>query len=391
VEINNFSSSKIKLTEMKRSILMLLMVSIVWLNYAQQENGILVMDGSGVPVKRQNIEIPGFGGFQALKCDFHMHTVFSDGNVWPAVRVAEAWMEGLDVIAISDHIEYLPHADDMNINLNRSYELVKNLASERNLILIKATEITRQTPPGHFNALFIGDNNDYLGGKAVPEKDREAVMRAVGQKAFIFWNHPGWKAASIEGSYEWIDFVDSLYKEKNLHGIEVFNGNDFYTKALDWAIDHNLTVMSNTDIHGLTEHEYRIGDTGHRTMTLVFAKERTEAAIREALEAGRTVAWSGKYLAGKEELLKNLFQACVKTSPAYYQKGNIRYYEIRNNSDLVFELRRNAGNRTETIQLFPRSAQVIVTRNGEKSLEYDVVTAFVRGDSNLKVTIPLVN
>lgn len=27
-----------------------------------------------------------------------MHTVFSDGLVWPSIRVAEAWMEGLDAI-----------------------------------------------------------------------------------------------------------------------------------------------------------------------------------------------------------------------------------------------------------------------------------------------------
>jgi 3',5'-nucleoside bisphosphate phosphatase len=377
---------------MKHTILPALLFMVCELAYTQtKENGILTMDEGMVPVKRQNIEIPGFGGFQTLKCDFHMHTVFSDGIVWPTVRVGEAWKEGLDVMAITDHIEYLPHSEDMKIDLNRSFEMARNLAAERNLILIKAAEITRQTPPGHFNALFIDDNNGFLGGKAVSENDREAVMRAVGQKAFIFWNHPGWKAASIAGSYEWIDFVDSLYKEKHLAGIEVFNGNDFYTKALDWAIDHNLTVMSNTDIHGLIEQEYRIGDTGHRTMTLVFARERSEAAVREALEAGRTVAWSGKYLAGKEEHLKNLFQACVKTSPPYYQKGNVRYYEIRNNSDLYFELNRKTDTRTETIQLFPHSSQVIVTRNGEKSLEYDVITAFVRGDRNLKVEIPMVN
>jgi 3',5'-nucleoside bisphosphate phosphatase len=377
---------------MKLTILLALLFMVSELAYTQTtKNGILTMDEGMVPVKRQNLEIPGFGRFQALKCDFHMHTVFSDGNVWPSVRVGEAWKEGLDVIAITDHIEYLPHSEEMKIDLNRSFELAKNLAAERNLILIKATEITRQTPPGHFNALFIADNNEYLGGKAVPENDREAVMRAVGQKAFIFWNHPGWKASSIEGSYEWIDFVDQLTKEKHLNGIEVFNGNDFYQKALDWAIDHNLTVMSNTDIHGLIEHEYRMDDIGHRTMTLVFAGERTEAGVREALEAGRTVAWCGKYLAGKEENLKNLFHACVKATPAYHKKGNISYYEIRNSSDLYFELQRNVNNRVENFKLFPRSSQVITAKDDVKSVEYEVVTAFVRGDRNLKVEILLGN
>lgn len=32
---------------------------------------------------RDRIEIPGFSNYETLKCDFHTHTVFSDGLVWP--------------------------------------------------------------------------------------------------------------------------------------------------------------------------------------------------------------------------------------------------------------------------------------------------------------------
>ena len=375
---------------MKRILFLILLFLYCGLSYAQTtDNGILVMDEFMVPSKRQHIEIPGFDGFQALKCDFHMHTVFSDGNVWPAVRVGEAWVEGLDVIAIADHMEYVPHSDDVKVDFNRSYELVKSLAADRNIILVKAAEITRQTPPGHFNALFIQDASALLPGKAIPENDKEAVAKAVAQKAFIFWNHPGWKAESIKGSYDWIDFVDQLDKEKNLHGIEVFNGDNFYRKALDWAVDHNLTVMANTDVHGLTAMTYQLGDNSHRTMTLVFAKERSEAGVREALEAGRTVAWCGKYLAGKEAIMKNLFQACVNPGKPYLKKGTTRYFEISNQSDLYFELTRKVDNRTETILLYPRSSQLLTAKDGENSREYEVANAFVRGNQNLKVQFTL--
>ena len=60
---------------------------------------------------RENINIPGFDGYEVLKCDFHIHTVFSDGRVWPDMRVNEAWQQGLDAIAITDHIEYRPFKD----------------------------------------------------------------------------------------------------------------------------------------------------------------------------------------------------------------------------------------------------------------------------------------
>jgi hypothetical protein len=356
--------------------------------HAQNETGILDMDEIRTPVKRKNIDIPGFGGYQVLKCDFHMHTVFSDGNVWPTIRVQEAWLEGLDVIAISDHIEYQPKSDDVKTNHNRPYQLAKDVASERNIILIKATEITRQTPPGHFNALFIGDASGYLGERATNENDRAAIQKPIDQKAFIFWNHPGWKATSVVGSYEWIDFVDVLHKEKNLHGIEVFNGTNFYKKGLDWCIDKNLTVLANTDVHGVIGYEYQLGNAS-RTMTLVLAREKTEAGVREALEARRTIAWSGKYLAGKEELLNNLFHACVKLKPAHFTRNDRSSYEISNESDLYFELKLKSGNGTEKVFLHPHSSQVISAKTGQKGLEYEAVTSFVRSDKNLVVEIGL--
>ena len=51
------------------------------------------------------IVIPNIEGYKTLKGDFHIHTVFSDATVWPTTRVQEAIWEGLDVIAITDHVD----------------------------------------------------------------------------------------------------------------------------------------------------------------------------------------------------------------------------------------------------------------------------------------------
>ena len=75
---------------------------------------------------RGNIAIPDLNGYVTLKCDFHTHTVFSDGLVWPTVRIDEAYREGLDAIAITDHIEYRPYKEDVVASHNRSYEIAKN-------------------------------------------------------------------------------------------------------------------------------------------------------------------------------------------------------------------------------------------------------------------------
>lgn len=55
------------------------------------------------PQFRNKINMPDVLGFKTLKCDFHSHTIFSDGDVWPSYRVEEAWRDGLDAIAITDH------------------------------------------------------------------------------------------------------------------------------------------------------------------------------------------------------------------------------------------------------------------------------------------------
>ena len=80
--------------------------------------------------ERAEINIPDILGYKTLKCDFHLHTVFSDGNVWPPIRVDEAWLQGLDAISITDHLEYQPHDEDIKADHNRSYELARARAEE---------------------------------------------------------------------------------------------------------------------------------------------------------------------------------------------------------------------------------------------------------------------
>ena len=55
---------------------------------------------------RKEIILPAkVNGFNVYKADLHSHTIFSDGQVIPRFRVREAWQEGLDILAITDHIE----------------------------------------------------------------------------------------------------------------------------------------------------------------------------------------------------------------------------------------------------------------------------------------------
>ncbi len=265
----------------------------------------LPWSGQGQQRIRTELTFPNLPDYLTLKCDFHMHTVFSDGNVWPTVRADEAWRDGLDVLAITDHIEYVPHRDDIAVKHGRAYELAKPMAEGLDLILIQGAEITRGEPPGHLNAIFLRD---------VPalqtEKVEDAVQAAVSQGAFVFWNHPGWKQPQQKSV--WYDQQDHFYRNGWLQGIEVVNGDDYDPIAHQWCLDKQLTMMGDSDVHDPIWMNYDASRGQHRPVTLVFARERTVEGVREALFGRRTAVYWQDRLIGEAAYLRPLFEASLE-------------------------------------------------------------------------------
>lgn len=288
-----------------------------------RNNDVYKLPEMGRESVRDNIYIPGFDGYKALKCDFHIHTVFSDGKVWPDVRVNEAWQQGLDAIAITDHIEYRPLKNQVLGDLNESYKIAKACGDDLGIIVIKGAEITRDKPLGHLNALFINDAN-----KLDVKDPIEAIREAKRQGGFIMWNHPGWP----DNKSDLYSVHKQLLEDKMIDGIECFNFLEYYPITFDYANQYNLAYMGNSDIHGLITGTY-----GHekmaRPITLVFSKSETEEGIKEALFAKRTVILFDGMLAGKKELLDKLFRACVR-----WKKIKNGYVELSNISDLNYIL-----------------------------------------------------
>jgi len=284
---------------------------------------------------RTEIKIPNISGYVTVKCDFHMHTVFSDGKVWPSVRSEEAWREGLDAFSITTHIEYKPFKNDVRANHNRPYEIAQPSAEALNLKIIRGAEITREMPPGHFNAIFLKD--------AKPldtRKWKDAIKAAVDQGAFVFWNHPGWQGQRPDGKSVWCPEHTELYEKGWMQGIEVVNGNSYYPLAHKWALEKKLTMMGGSDVHNPTNLDYDFHKGEHRAMTLVLAKEKTKDAIKEALLERRTIVYWKNTLIGEEKYLRPIFNESVEIiNPDVTIKGkSTANIQIRNKSELDFEL-----------------------------------------------------
>ncbi len=325
---------------------------------------------------------PDIEDYQTLVCDLHTHTVFSDGLVWPTVRIDEAAREHLDGIAISDHIEYQPHKDDLPTNHNRPYEIAAERAIEKSILLIKAAEITRETPPGHYNALFLDDIN-----LLVEPEFLAAIEKANEQNAFVFWNHHTWKG--LERG-KWTDVQTTMYEKKWLHGMEVANGGTYYPLAHQWCLEKNLTMVGNSDIHDPSLN-YQYSPWEHRTVTLVFAKERTVASVQEALRAGRTVVWYKNQLIGRRAYLEPLFNAFVAVSkPHDIENGEVSF-ELTNDALIDLKLERIGQSGPETIFIAARSSTTVKAKPAEGgdavSLSYRVTNLLVEPEKGLEVAL----
>ncbi len=318
-----------------------------------QTSGTIVMDEVVRVPARHEIALPDIPGYVTLKCDFHIHTMFSDGVVWPTVRIDEAWKDGLDVIALTDHIE--GHPKKMPGQIHQQYEIAVPVARAKNIILVKGGEISRGMPPGHFNALFVTDVNalnlpDYM----------DALAEAVRQGAFVIWNHPGWRRQQPDTT-RWMAAHETIYQKGWMHGIEVFNEKEWYPEALQWAGDKKLAITGNSDIHDVYDYRYDTGRFPIRPITLVFAKERTEESLKEAMFARRTATlFFNKLIGPKEYILPLVNQAIQVGKPFLYQDGFI-YFEVKNSSDIEFTLIKTGddGSGLPASSILPRRSTVI--------------------------------
>lgn len=330
--------------------------------------------------QKKILNIPDIPGYVTLKCDLHMHTVFSDGEVWPTYRVNEAWEDGLDAIAISDHLEYQPKKEYIPTDHNAAWKIAGNLAKERNIILIHSTEITRSMPPGHLNALFVED-----ASLVFDENPLLTIENAVKQGAFIQWNHPGWKAQEEDGIPKLYPEHDTLFMEGYIHGIEFFNEYEYYPNVLEWCRERKLAVIATSDVHGIISERY---ENRTRPVTLVFAKEKSSESLKEALFAARSVAWFDNQLAGPENLLLQIFDAAVSKGEPYHENDRYMWIEVINNSDIPFNLEEGPRGVSSSFTLKANSVTTVrIDKEINPKLEFTVTNLRYGFNEFVKVEI----
>ena len=374
------------------------------------------------------INFPNTEKYKVIVADLHTHSVFSDGAVWPNVRVEEAVRDGIDLLAITEHLEYQPHIDDIpHPDRNRSFDIAEDIAKNKDLTVINGAEITRMFPPGHINAIFIEDANKliYLDEakiseakeilKEVPEESltnyedlswledaalaslwpvKSALIEARNQNAFTFWNHPAWSSEEFIGQPMLREIHKEFFRDNLLHGIEVANGDGYSEEAFRIALEYGLTVLGTSDVHGLIDWDYPSSIGAHRPVTLILSESNSSDAIKSSLFSGKTVVWFKNNLIGLENNILELTNSYLKAKKVeILENSDIARVEIENVSDVRFIIqvldKSSVVNESNLIEIAPNEKTVLQIDNGidKGSLDVKILNAFIAPNKNLLTTL----
>ena len=369
--------------------------------YVDSNNPEILRHAELIDAHRTEIFLPKVNGYNVYKADLHTHTLYSDGSVLPKFRVHEAWKQGLDIIAITDHIEsrrteevmvkYLekyvsdeyPEAvntfialeptpkGSIMVDLNFGIKETIKEGEKYGLVVIPGAEISRcGATIGHFNALFITDCN------AIYDPDTiTSIRNAKKQNALVMHNHPGYRRTNIDYS----EVEKQAYAEGLIDGVEVMNGSSFYPGVIDRVQDRNLFISACTDVHGANKY-----NAFERPMTLIFAKDKSLESIREALEAKRTLAMGFNTICGEEQLLKDFFAAGVKAEVINRTNSGTEILLI-NTTPITYLIRQGNSNPK---RLTPSTSFILKVKKGETALKFEVLNMFCRSDKHPVVELP---
>lgn len=262
-----------------------------------------------------------------LPVDLHTHTVFSDGAVWPDIRVREAERDALFAVAVTEHLEpkgQKHRADIPHRNRNRSFEIAAAAANEpttgstgSSVKVINGAEITKAMPPGHMNAVFLRDANALLS-----DDPDQQLAAARSQGAFVFWNHPFFWEDKPDGIAQLFPMHRDWIARGMIHGVEVANGIDASDAAFQIALDNNLAILGVSDTHGLIDWEYQLERGQKRTVTLVLSQEPTLDGVKRALFAGQTVALENDTLIGRPEHVEAVVAGALRLETGKYMPNS---------------------------------------------------------------------
>ena len=290
-------------------------------------------DQINAPLARRPAAFPKAGEYQVLLGDFHTHTCTDgcEGNHTPEGKAREAWADGLDVLAITDH--YTVNA----------YPAARPEAERLELLLIPGEEIPVE------DSAFVGHVISLGPARAMKGPSLNGLLRAIrSADGLTILAHPYYEkgdercaaavAALAAGLFDGVELHSASTCRSHAHGATTLAGATYFERAWEWHKQYGLTLFACSDSHYYTAWE----PSAERARTIIFAAEKTWPAVRDALRQGRTLAWFDGAVWGDRQWLDALWETSVEwpSTCALLVRENRRLTEmsVTNKSQFPFEV-----------------------------------------------------
>jgi hypothetical protein len=202
-----------------------------------------------------------------LRCQLHAHTTNSDGEPTPEGLVEHYARAGYDVLAITDHWHITPYDHD-GILVLPSAELSGAVEGELEEADVLAYGID-ELPEARERFPSIADAASWI----------------VTQGGVAYLAHPYWSGLSAQ----------HFLAAGDLSGMEILNGGAEQQQGNGLSLVHWDEVLhSGRTCHGIaTDDSHYAGQDSRLAWTMLRARERSRAAVLEALRSGAFYATSG--------------------------------------------------------------------------------------------------
>lgn len=202
--------------------------------------------------------------YQVLAADFHVHSFPGDGALLPWDVAREAHRRGLDAIALTNH----------NHMLEWDLVTAARPLMPQDMIVLAGEEVT--SPGFHVAAVGIREPVRWSHSAA----DVIDAVHAAGGVAIAAHPVQAYSQAYDEAALHALDGVEAAHPSRETDQRRRREIEAFYARVL--AANPSVAAIGSSDFH----MDASIGSS----RTFVFATERTEGGILDALRAGRTAA-----------------------------------------------------------------------------------------------------
>jgi len=200
------------------------------------------------------------GEYYILAGDFHVHAAPGDGSLTPSALRDEAARQGLDVIAITNHNQFV------------AARLVASLAADADQpLVLTGEEVTN--PDYHLIAVGI----QHVVRSDLSVADAAAAIHTAGGVAIAAHPTNGFSGYDDAGLAA-VDGTEVAHPER----LEKYRRQYIETFERARRLNPHAAAIGSSDVH----NTLALG----RCRTFVFARERTARGVLEAIRAGRTVA-----------------------------------------------------------------------------------------------------